>query len=425
MIELIAKCIQINKGATMTLHIPRLLVWFCCVLTAATIGAMEQNRAAKIAEFEKRTEALAKIKPLVAGPIKVIPHYLYENCNQVTRHTWSADHLARLKKAVPGITKENLEKKCSNNASKYTSAGEAYDWVNALQCIEQTYLGKDRTAISCDDIRSINALVTRLTGQNPGAIRTENIRWNMRQLSVEEFVFLEIMDKVIMQERQFNGEHHIIVDPKNGNLTIDSIKKFFEHYKNNAEQLKSVAHRCIDPEAAKMFGEITDKSFNPDIVDNWKKEQEGVAPEGSFSYRAWLNPRIHMFPSHQELPTLLNRVCTGLKGPRSAFAKACILWFELVRIHAFYEANKRTGRLLSSIIFLENGFLPPLITKEDNEEFLKQFKDNLTKEDGALNFAEYLAKLVERTQSDSEILAQLPDEVKRQIRTKQDTPTKP
>ncbi len=397
-------------------HVTRFLFLYV-ILCVSSLFSMEQDLSALKKSFEDRATAFSSIKPLSAQPIRTIPHYLYENCNQVTRYSWSPDHLEKLKNAVGTIKKEKLQEKYTKNgvfeAQQYTSTAEGYDWVNALQLLGKEYLGKAIMQLSFDDLEKINAQVTRLTAKIPGEFRTEVIFWAHYKLQVEECILFELMLKLLLPKQLLNGEHFIIGDPETGTITIESIKKLLSFYKNDPETREAAGKGWRDPETAKKFLE---GDINPDIVDEWKKEQEGKAPEGSISFNDWLTRRCHFFPNPATVKERLEKTFLTIKMTNFCpFLKACILWFDIIRIHVFSEANKRTGRLLSSIIFLQNGFLPPLITKEDSEEFQKQLSDNFSKVDGAFNFAHYIAKLVQRTQADPELLAQLPDEVRLQI----------
>ena len=57
--------------------------------------------------------------------------------------------------------------------------------------------------------------------------------------------------------------------------------------------------------------------------------------------------------------------------------QAAHLWLDLVRIHPFNGAHKRTGKALASFILLKHGYLPPLITEEDVELYTKILIESL------------------------------------------------
>lgn len=63
---------------------------------------------------------------------------------------------------------------------------------------------------------------------------------------------------------------------------------------------------------------------------------------------------------------------------------AAYTWLEVVKIHPFYEANKRTGRLLASIILLQHGITPPLILTKDVDVYISSLLNALITDNNQL-----------------------------------------
>ncbi len=94
----------------------------------------------------------------------------------------------------------------------------------------------------------------------------------------------------------------------------------------------------------------------------------------------------------------MQKVLEELKYIEHPIARAAYLWFQIVKIHPWHEANKRTGKALASLILLQHGYLPPLITKEDEPRYRQVFLKNFDKPNGHRAFISYIAELIVKTQ---------------------------
>lgn len=73
-----------------------------------------------------------------------------------------------------------------------------------------------------------------------------------------------------------------------------------------------------------------------------------------------------------------------------------------MRIHISHEANKRTGKALGSVILLQHGYLPPLITKEYEKQYVDVLKysfKNPNREEGFNSFLKFIIEMILRTQN--------------------------
>lgn len=87
-----------------------------------------------------------------------------------------------------------------------------------------------------------------------------------------------------------------------------------------------------------------------------------------------------------------------LSEMKDPIEQAAFIWWEIVRIHISSDANKRTGKALASIILLQNGYLPPLITQEDEDLYIDTFINNFDKKDGFENFKQFVVNMIIKTQ---------------------------
>ena len=128
-----------------------IVLLFCSILSfslkamdkPAIISDEDKARAALRAAAKVRFEKVSELKPISSKPFIKIPQYVFENCNQVTKHTVDPQRLAGLRKAVGIVTREKLKEKHTKegvfNNQEYTATAEMYDWYNALNLLESNY----------------------------------------------------------------------------------------------------------------------------------------------------------------------------------------------------------------------------------------------------------------------------------------------
>ncbi len=383
------------------------LLFALILVSIPALRAMERLDVPTKESAEKLLAKLDTIKPVSKKPILKIPSYVFENCNQVTRHAWSADHLAKLRKAAGNVTREILQEKCSKNGvfnlQSYTAMVETYEWINALNYIETHLQAKDSSVPTVHEIKKINYYATRLTSEIPGEFRQGDKQWPLGTPTLEEFIFFQTMDGTIFRKKLFNGEHYITYNPKTTDIPIEGIKALLEHYKND-NLCETAARHHTDAATAAL---LVSRPINPDIVYSWLAEQEG-SKECTINFDEWRKRRIHIFPSFKIAPVLLSKFLHDLQmSSHSPVIKAILIWLEIVRIHPFEDAHKRTGKLAASRILLQNGYLPPLITREDAEEYKELLKKALRTSDEPVAFVQFIVRLIDRTQRNPEILKQL------------------
>ena len=351
------------------LRLPAYIIAFLSIFIAQThLRGMDGAQVAvKPLLPEQDLRNLKLILPFSKKPIMVMPQFAYENCNQVTCHTWTGTQFDTYKKTVATFTKPQLEEAMNRAQEGALKAGipfdrkkefdkkaELYDWIHGLNLIEKEYLPK-RGPITIPDIKRINKALTRLMVDNPGEFRQGPTLWMKYDISDEEWAFFTC------------------VDPSSGTLKSDQKMLGFNEERNEVpvESVRTYLQACMllantNADMAKY------KTLNLDTVQKWVEEQKGLVysdgkaiTQGCINIEAWMGKRAHVFPAAQDIPGLLQKVLDELPKLGHPIAQAAYLWYQIIKIHPWHEANKRTGKALAAWWLLQNGYLVPLITKED------------------------------------------------------------
>jgi len=91
-----------------------------------------------------------------------------------------------------------------------------------------------------------------------------------------------------------------------------------------------------------------------------------------------------ILPNPIKVPELMDEFITWLQTTTDHPAKvAADAHFKLVTIHPFVDSNGRTARLLMNLIFLQAGFPPTAIQKEERKEYIDALETGQT--NGNLN----------------------------------------
>jgi hypothetical protein len=349
---------------------------------------------------------LKAIRPFQTHAFDHIPQYLYENCNQVMRYTWSPESFAKLKKAVGKCSRDGLHKQLQkefsslaaknqplfNVAEEYTKRAESYDWIHALNLIETEYLMKTIRTFTIGDLQKINAAITRNTTEHPGSFRTTAKAWCKRDLTTAE----TILSSWVMQNRKNirqGKDPFLKADETLTYLEVSGINKLLLFFKENPTLLQE----------ADADGALFEEPVNIDELQQWLDQQQ-LEPEwkGYLNYDHWFENLYIPFPAPSGVKELITEALSrGFSMPHP-IVLAGFLWFSIIRIHPWDEAHKRTGKALAIKILLEYGFLPPLIEGEDGERFIKLVSENIRNPSGHLPLIELLMELIEKTQKQFE-----------------------
>lgn len=339
------------------------------------------------------SEESIKVQPISETPITKIPKYVYENCNQATRYNWNEEFLEKLKKQVKNFSKEKVSAKYPNK-NDFIRHAEGFDWVYGLNYLEENYLKPNIdfvSALSIDEVKKVNGFLSRLVSDIPGQFRKHSIIWRKRNFTNAETIFFEFIEHNTPEDLFIgNNDFNLRVDD-NKNISILAIKRVLEYYKANP--------RCIHGLTNQALG------INVDEIKTWAQESLGLhnnvkknIKPNFINLTTWINKRIHMFPAFDVIEEQVLNALDKIKDPSMhPVRKAAFIWYEIVRIHISHEANKRSGKALASIILLQNGYLPPLIDKEDEKLYLSTLLTSLH-EDNFEIFLNFVIKMIEKTQ---------------------------
>lgn len=336
-------------------------------------------------ETSKVTNRLNQITPISETAITEIPKYVYENCNQITRYNWDQQFLEILKVKVTHCKHDALERQYKNKQD-FVKNAEGYDWVYGLSYLENEYLKQNKDfvqALSIDEVKKVNGLLSRLISDIPGQFRKRDIFWRKKDFTDAESVLFEFIDQSNLEDLQTgNNKFNLIIDD-NRNISANSIRRLLNYYKD---------HRLTNV-----------RNIDIKEVDIWLKEaalldcNKKSKKQKSINCVDWVNQRTHTFPKADLIEDQVLKALEKIKDPdMRPIEKAAYIWYEIVRIHISHEANKRTGKALASIILLQNGYLPPLITSEDEKKYLNSlegfYEDNFEK------FLDFVIEMIVKTQ---------------------------
>lgn len=374
----------------------------CAFFTLSTqVLAMEGPKRDPLALSEVDLSAIESIKPISQGPISDMPGHMYKNCNQGTFHTWSPDYLVKLKKSVGNITAAGLEKKVGKPETQaYITAGEQYDWIHTCNFLESEYLKKQRRHLNLRDIKEINAHINRLTTKNNGVLRTEAAGWQLYTFSKAEYLLFNYFEK--FGQRIMQGSDPVLhFDVENKAISTDGIVELLLYLEKNTNP--SAVKDLVDATTYNVISQTLDIY---EVIE-WVKTCGSNNGKGII-YEKWRDARTHNFPSPDRIEDLLLDVLSTVnQSSMHPIIKAAYLWYELIRIHPFSEANKRTAKAAASLILLQNGYMPPVITGEDGKIYKDLLKTGFAKKDGHIAFITFIAKQIFKTQCNPEISKQV------------------
>lgn len=386
---------MINRYFNKNRHLKTLFILLSLFWSSVSWTMAEPQSGATIATLSDGINSIRLPAPVSTKPFQCIPSYVYKNCNQVTYYQWSEEHLQRLKKAVGTITPEALKQKY--NGDKYIEAAEAYDWIHCLNLIERKYLSLPYITLEAHHLQEINGALTRLTSKNPGAWRTQSMKWDMKEFSPAEHILFQYIDQQDAASLLSGRDRFLRFDPETAEVPVEDIARLLQHFDDIAKQLEdfSLKGRRLPAQIIKSG------TIDMNELQEWVKEQEHIRKKNpnALNIKYWVEQRIHRFPDPELLPIEIANLLRGIKmSPYHPVIKAAIAWYEIVRIHPWNEAHKRTGKVIASLILLQNGYLPPLITKEDAKEFVGLMLHGFRQPKGHIPFIKFIIRMIEKTQ---------------------------
>ncbi len=353
--------------------------------------------AAELVEAQPLSEEsilYTEIHPFSPTPFDHVPNFVYAN-PPYKLHTWSNADLRTLKGGtttfalqansieimVKKLQQENWEGMRKDYNTECTRLREAYDWIHSIGLIEE-YLCYNQ--LSIEQLKAVNGRLNRLTDKTNGAFRDSPNTWNLRPLTKAE-----------NRLKTFAMFHFWKVN----NTTYEGLVRFKTFFK-----VKNGHH--IGTSGMKDFFTICNyeegsQNFDIKEVDQWEREamDDPSYEKGYIDLKAWFFRRVHLFTRPENIASSLLHGLETLQNTRMHPIKAAAyIWLQIVRIHPWSGAHKRTGKAIASWVLLQNGYLPPLIQEKDIANYDKILIDSLNPENGDELFTNYIARLINETQ---------------------------
>lgn len=294
--------------------------------------------------FNSNTLPLSKVLdevPHSDSPLTHIPKYIFENCNQVTCHSYSDKLLETLKKGSQNLNVELLKKVYKEKENAYVNKLEELNWIYGLDRLEKELLPLGprniETALSVEKVMQYNGYLSReIADSDAGKMRTRNISWSKGDKNFIEKIAASLFELKI---EEIYGPN-FLVSPSSGN------KKFFMKKK---ELISKMTGKLVLRYEAKDENYINQglASVTPEKVE--EAVNQWIKGQGNKKERLdiikWLKDNHHYFPSADKIPQELENSLKKIQDDKMhPIEKACRLWYDIVRIHISHEANKRSGK---------------------------------------------------------------------------------
>lgn len=340
-------------------------------------------------------------------PIRKIPKYVFENCNQVTCNDYSDEQLKKLQNYAKTVKASEL-RNFYPDPQKRTTKEEEMDWIDGLRDLEENYLSKEEflqnPSFTSEEIIKINGIFSRFSNTNPGQFREKDIHWPKGELSQEESRTLYFLEGHLFNTEGIKWLVNLSspdYKPKPYWMKASKLRKDFHYYNNNPHKIlmnyngQEVDQNTLDILAKNQAQ--TRKPFNVQIVDQWVSKY-GDRQKDKIDIAKWFRDHAHFFPEVSSIQPELQKCLDDIKRPdMHPIEKASRIWFEIVKLHISHEANKRSGKAIASAILLAHGYLPPKIGKKDHKEYLEVFKKGLEEPDGLVRFTNFVARKIKET----------------------------
>jgi prophage maintenance system killer protein len=331
-------------------------------------------------------------KPAYSNAIKEIPQYVYENCNHMVRHHWTAEEFRRLKALAETVTVIDVRSE-TDSEDAFVKRCELYDWIYCLNYIERELISVEK--ITSQHLKHINACLSRLTFNDDGSFRTQGVRWAKRDtVSDTELWFDGFLHRYA--DRILKG--HFTIRFFEGKFSTGQLVYFFKLVRalmnlslpeGNVPDYAQADTEIISEARSIIAGAQSQKHtwwlsivkpdgsswhINPDEVITWEKGLEGTFgyQKGIIHWRSYLRQRYHIFPAPETIEEYARYILNRLNDPTEDSAViSAYIWFKVIAVHLFNRANKRSGKAISLLPLLRNGYLPALIEGQRGEAFVK------------------------------------------------------
>lgn len=347
---------------------------------------------------------LETIQPSSMQPLRQIPQFLFENYNHLFINSYKPEQFQTLKEKVKTISSDDIFLETyDKDPITANSKKEEYDWIFALVRVEEVLknignVDQAIQALTVDEFIKYNGYITRFTYPfYPGMLRQKFSYWR-KKCDLNELFTINILHQR-MANLNLTLSLSSLSTPGNSEkceLNPEDILSQLTSIKDNPQKV------AADERAAQLMKERWEEFQPQKAMDSWLKEQNSNSP--NLDIYGWLRKRVHYFPDPATIRSQLEEAIRFIQQTPNLhpIEKACYIWYKTIQIHIVADANKRTGRLIGSMILLAAGFLPPKISSADGKEYVAVLKQSFKEEQGHRRFTQYIVKLMLKTQNESQ-----------------------
>lgn len=344
---------------------------------------------------------LEAIQPISSKPIRQIPQSLFENCNQAISNSYNSNYLQILKERVKTVSSKDIDKIGNQSSLHKTRKKEEFDWIYALVQMEESLQKIDNVdqvinALTVNEIMKYNSYVTRLTEANPGKLRQDLTLWHKKDFDINEKMALAIIHQILEASKATRVLPTLSIpgDDTKFELTSTILLSHLISIKENPQKLMT------DDENDSLIKEQWENFKPTQAINGWLEEQGNQSP--NLEMCAWIRKRVYYFADPDEIKSQLEEAIQFIQhAPKlHPIEKACYIWYKTIHIHVAEGANKRTGRLVGTLILLASGYLPPKISGEDGEKYVEMLEQSFSEESGHLRFTQFIVKLMKAQQNE-------------------------
>lgn len=331
-------------------------------------------------------ETLRAINPHSNEAITLMPLYMFANCNQANLHPWTPVIFQKFREKAHSSKNTLQQQTASFDNKKRERTFELYDWIYGIALVESNYLHPNLSGLSIQDLHAINSSLTRLCKTDDAVLRDSEASWDKYDLTPAELTLRSYIDTELVGNIFLELEDPFLdFDRETNEITSDSIKRLLRFCKRGSIELR----------------DIDANGINIDEVSNWENEKS-YSKTGVININEWKAKRVHTFPASYHLHGQLEKMMCLFKSSCNnstihPILLAAMIWFEIIRIHPWNAAHKRTGKVIASIILMKHGYLPPIITqaKEFDDVLQKAIYGGKTEYE---NFVQFIARSIKQTQ---------------------------
>ena len=355
------------------------------------------------------------IKPFSA-PFTRVPRIVFANPpHRILKLT--DESCAAIRKAAQTVTHEQIrssvrkqttDQPLSGDAfdAKCLETAESYDWMNAMNYIDEHLQDAE---IDVAFVKEVNRRLGRLSTVNSGRFRQEPAKWNLYDLDRTEAIFWHYIDRNPKFIGIFQNLHcipHSKQFCESADGVLDNEDRYLRAKKRRYIETKSIRELfdTMKREFPPVFDQKTGLPLEIDIhaAEAWELDEKETNEEykpGYIDLLHWKQKRMYAFCMPDEVEErLIESIRVNSRSALHPIEQAAHIWLDIIRVHPFNDAHKRTGKVIATFILLKHGYLPPLLTNDDVEECLKTLLANVDPRRGYHYFTQYLAGLVKRAQ---------------------------